>query len=798
MTPGKWIETGHIVAVFSPGERIGMTQKQVRKLPVAEFVIITLLFVIIAGSMALNFFEPLEVKTLDARYKRIEVLDPQKDIVLVTINEEDIDHVGEWPWPRGIHARLVRTLSEAGAKVIGFDVFFDTASTDVHEDELFVDACRDAGNVVTALYFNETTQLPQAEPSIEMPGGTSEIPIYTLQSEGEGTTTSIHVSRQFTMLNSVLASQGIVDLGYNRLNPDGIIRFVDISFQVNDRRVHSLGLELARQFLDQRSGAVELKPDSVQIPGHNIPLFHHSLLREGRVVGESPFIIRYTGPLNLMFNTVPYSAVLEKDFPTSYFKNKIVLVGASAEAFFDIKRTPFGSAPGMNINALITRSILENDYLYRPQRVMTLFQMLLLAVFCGYYLIRVKPSFWDIVLLGGFIFLWWQLALFTIVKWSWLLEVVAPIVLVVSVIILTRFWQMFIRLHLSNMALSKSNKLLDARVHELETLFDLSNSIQDVSDMKRINRTFLSKSMGVVGANHGVYLTYDETSEKLALEETLHPGEPPEGLADALTQLGREMLGQKTVCVLDSGHELFRKFNFDQFGIGCLLFSPLRTKREELIAQLILARRSDEPVFVKEDERVIYLASLQAGSVIENTKLYLMAVIDGLTQLYVRRYFDARLTHEVRRHKRYGGELSLLLMDIDHFKNFNDTYGHQTGDLVLKDVARLVVESLRDVDLAARYGGEELCVLLPETPRPGAVHVAERIRKSIEENRSVGPEGEQLQVTISIGVCVFDDGNMMDPEDMVKFADVAMYQSKENGRNRVTLYDPETMGGKDD
>jgi diguanylate cyclase (GGDEF)-like protein len=131
------------------------------------------------------------------------------------------------------------------------------------------------------------------------------------------------------------------------------------------------------------------------------------------------------------------------------------------------------------------------------------------------------------------------------------------------------------------------------------------------------------------------------------------------------------------------------------------------------------------------------------------------------------------------------------MMDIDHFKNFNDTYGHQIGDDVLKVTSKIVTQSLRDVDLAARYGGEEICVILPETGRDGAWIVGERIRTDIENNRVPGPNEEQLQVKMSLGIAIYSQ-DIKSPEELLKRADTALYQSKDNGRNKCTIWE-ETM-----
>jgi len=162
-------------------------------------------------------------------------------------------------------------------------------------------------------------------------------------------------------------------------------------------------------------------------------------------------------------------------------------------------------------------------------------------------------------------------------------------------------------------------------------------------------------------------------------------------------------------------------------------------------------------------------------------KLSRMAHIDRLTLLYNRRYFDDALAREVERARRYSQPLCLLMIDIDHFKQFNDTYGHQKGDLVLAEVARIISDSIRMNDLAARYGGEEMTVILPETSLENALVAAEKLRAGIE-TESLARTG--VLVTASLGIAAYMAGDNAAAE-MIARADAAMYEAKKNGRNRI-------------
>jgi two-component system, cell cycle response regulator len=160
---------------------------------------------------------------------------------------------------------------------------------------------------------------------------------------------------------------------------------------------------------------------------------------------------------------------------------------------------------------------------------------------------------------------------------------------------------------------------------------------------------------------------------------------------------------------------------------------------------------------------------------------------DSLTGLFNRRYFEERLALEYSRALRYGGQLSLVMVDIDHFKRINDTWGHPFGDVVLKRVAQVARESLRDVDMLARYGGEELVVLLPETAAPDAMVVCERVRSAIErlELTAPGEAAQAVHVTASLGLATFPQHGLTGSESLVRAADDCLYEAKAGGRNRV-------------
>lgn len=215
----------------------------------------------------------------------------------------------------------------------------------------------------------------------------------------------------------------------------------------------------------------------------------------------------------------------------------------------------------------------------------------------------------------------------------------------------------------------------------------------------------------------------------------------------------------------------------------------MRKKDGSLVWIEFTARVVRDPLTGDAKEAVVTMRDISERKKLED-KLSRLALTDGLTELANRRAFDEALSSEWRRTLREGTQISLLLLDIDHFKEFNDQYGHQVGDDCLRAVAAVVRRSVRTTDLAARYGGEEIAIILPSTDTAGAVEVAEKVRSAVEAlhiTHERNPAGGG-RVTASVGVATAlsrQGGTMRMPEGLLLAADNALYKAKREGRNQV-------------
>ncbi len=247
------------------------------------------------------------------------------------------------------------------------------------------------------------------------------------------------------------------------------------------------------------------------------------------------------------------------------------------------------------------------------------------------------------------------------------------------------------------------------------------------------------------------------------------------GVSDDVMEKLLDEVGERTVEILDA------------FEIPAGNMKPYSLLLQEANEELQKLNLSYENLII-ELKRAKQNAEELARQLMEaNRKLQELAFRDGLTGLYNHRFFQETLDKELKRVERYRHPLAVLMIDIDHFKRINDTYGHPKGDVVLKEIGRLIMDNVRSTDIPARYGGEEFSIILPETTYSGAFKLAERLRKRVEE-LSFNFRSEAVNVTVSIGGASLSGRCMIKKNILLETADRALYESKSKGRNRTTLY----------
>ncbi len=337
--------------------------------------------------------------------------------------------------------------------------------------------------------------------------------------------------------------------------------------------------------------------------------------------------------------------------------------------------------------------------------------------------------------------------------------------------------------------LSDVNSLLDRRLMELTILQALTKTLSSTLALNDVLREIQAGLLGLGYPNARILLL----KEKGMLEETL-PSDSPIIVDSRKYPLLSKVVGRNEVFILEA-EEAARSIPLDLQQVmhaQTVLFVPIHAKGRP-IGLLIVENTPGQAMNRNQEEFLLTLAS-QAGLAIENANLYertlQLSITDGLTEIYNYRFFRQRLEEEVARSKRYGCALGLLILDIDHFKGFNDRYGHLVGDEILKNVARILKANTRDVDVVARYGGEEFAILLNEIDLKEAIVYAERIREAVEDFMLALPDGSRAGVTVSLGVAVCQSGNIEEKE-FIRRADQALYRAKEMGRNRVCVWQPE-------
>jgi|GEM_PF-172155 len=330
----------------------------------------------------------------------------------------------------------------------------------------------------------------------------------------------------------------------------------------------------------------------------------------------------------------------------------------------------------------------------------------------------------------------------------------------------------------------------EQKVRELTTLYEISRAIASTLNlenvlnlaMKMINQLMNTRRCSIIILGRDGKEINARVSQGLS-EDILKQIK----LDDAESILSHVLKTKQPILIKNIDAEpAFKMSESGRYFTNSFMSVPLYIK-EQIIGVINVTDKINGTQFTEDDLKLLITLANQIASDVDNARLYEMAVTDGLTETFNHKYFQQHLEKDIERSKRYHEELSILMIDIDHFKKCNDTYGHQEGNKILKKVTSILKASIREVDLLARYGGEEFAIILPCTPKSGAFEIAQRMREIIEKSEFC-LSNQQIRITVSIGIAAFPEDASLQ-FDLIRKSDISLYHAKKTGRNRVICYD---------
>ena len=354
-----------------------------------------------------------------------------------------------------------------------------------------------------------------------------------------------------------------------------------------------------------------------------------------------------------------------------------------------------------------------------------------------------------------------------------------------------------------NERLQASNTILNERVLELYTLYNVSRTLSMSLQVNELFDLVMNVIVNALNVKQYSLLLLEEGTDLLTIRAS--HGMPAAILSRGAIRLGEglagKVAGSKQSAVIP---DLARQRDYVYFPKtgprkGSYLGIPL-TRLDGRILGVLNAHKPAAAGFTDGDTRLFTAVAEQVAVAIDHALTFQqtqeLMIRDELTNLHNRRYFFERFEREVYRAKRYERTLSVIMIDIDHFKNFNDAYGHLRGDQALKTLARILEACLRKADVVARYGGEEFLVLLPETTKEAAAVVAEKLRARVEtvNFNEDAPRLQPASLTITAGIASLP-ADAEEPLTLLDLADKALYYGKAQGRNRVCTEIPEPGEG---
>jgi diguanylate cyclase (GGDEF)-like protein len=340
---------------------------------------------------------------------------------------------------------------------------------------------------------------------------------------------------------------------------------------------------------------------------------------------------------------------------------------------------------------------------------------------------------------------------------------------------------------------SRLKREMAAKERELSFFKEVSSDLTSSLELRDILGRIMEKVKSMIKAEAWSVLLVDQEMGELVFEKT--SARKTRDIRKIRLKLGEGIAGWVAregvpVVVPDVSKDERFMGKIDKailFKTKSLMCVPI-TMKEQVLGVLEFVNKTTGDPFSREDlDLLLRLVDLTAVAV-ERTSLYQkmteLALTDDLTKLFNTRYLNRTIEIEIQRSTRYKTSVSLIFMDIDYFKRINDQFGHLIGSKVLVEVGQLLLKSLRSIDIVARYGGDEFVIVLPQTTPNTASLIAERMRKSIEQNTFLKKEGYSLKLTASFGVASYPE-SARSKEELIKIADEAMYRVKHQTRNAV-------------
>jgi diguanylate cyclase (GGDEF)-like protein len=334
---------------------------------------------------------------------------------------------------------------------------------------------------------------------------------------------------------------------------------------------------------------------------------------------------------------------------------------------------------------------------------------------------------------------------------------------------------------------------INSQTVELGALMEIGKALTSSLNLREVLQVIMGKISELLQPKSWSLLMVDPETSELYFEIAVSPVaeqlkqlrlKPGEGIAGWVAEHGEPLLITDAQTDARFAKEVDCKVDFTTRSVICV---PLNV-RGRVLGVIELINRLEDTLYQENDLTILSTIADFAAIAIENARNYErmceLVVTDDLTGLYNARHFSTIIDREFQLAKRYTQPLSLLFLDLDHFKKVNDSYGHLTGSRVIGEVGKLIKRNIRSVDYAARYGGDEYVVLLPNTNRQGALTVANHLRDFIRQHPFVSDDGTAFGVTASFGMASYPE-DAATRDDLLRFADQAMYMVKETTRDGI-------------